>query len=802
MYQLVIDKYDVELHDREKFGSSITYAIADMLQLNVNKGATSKTIKVPATRLNKIFFGTPENFNSVAKITQSTKPNTTIFRSGTPILRGFTKISATTVDGVITEYSIVVKGDNGDWRQRIKGKKVNELDYSDQDHTLDFATVLASETLTTGREYVYDFIDRGKFEGSQIGGYDVQDVNGNVLYTLSEGVTINDRYPAIRVPGMIERIFKSVGYKVESNWLNSSHVQKLVLPFINERFRQPESFNDQQKMHVTSINNAFWLNVNTIAPGNIATPSVGPLIAFLQTDSDPGGNVVTNNREYLVPSDGQYKFKASISIAPQQYVQGTTGTVYVTIRKSSTGTILAQGTCPFPANQTVVVETALTSFIHGERIGVSTEMIIDAASTGFTRIAVLAGSTFECTEVAGVLSVQAGQSVSMNANLPEYTQLELLQGLAHIPKLLFMTDVEARKVYIEPWEDFFRTTVKPEYNWTNLLDKKKPFGTKFIGDQRGKVIKYRYKPDSNDKFIAAWEEQNQTSFASSEENNANLFAKDETEINQNPLFAATWMDFCETIGFRTVRIPRMWNDVVRPAKSTKFEPRILVYQGVKNMPGDEQWGQHGTTVTMRATYPSFEFYNLEEQNEDNLRFDDCDLSSGMFQKNWRNFHKTVTEGIAFYGSFKLTDTLISKFDFREPVYLEVNQTGAYFIVNEIKNYKPDVSDSTEVELLKIQGKQPRVMLRKVSNPFATSTVQQGPQSASSIDVVTVVPVYSRDGVPNESYQSFRYQGVEIFRIQDDQVRTSGGNVYVEISGVVQQVFFEDANGNVQPVTKD
>lgn len=803
MWQIKIDGFDVDMYDRDKFGSSISYAIADLMQLNVTKGATSKTVKVPATGPNKIFFGTPEDFNAVAKVSQSTKPNTTVYRYGTPVLRGFTKISNTVKNGVVVEYNIVIKGDNGDWRQRIAGKKATELDYSDQDHTLNIATVQASETLTVGREYVYDLIDRGKFSSSQPNGFPVLNSQNVQLYTIPEGIKVDDRYPAIRVPGLVERIFKAQGYRVVSNWLNAAHAQKLTIGFTG-RFKHDEDYNDLQKFHATNV--LPWSV--TVGPSQLSDSRVN---SYSQIDSDPSSNY-NQFYYYKVPSDGQYKFKAVNIVQPTLYTQSASGTVYVSILKIDAataalnpfaqGVVVAQTSVPFPSSNTVTLETSLLELDHGDRIMVQTSLYLNASTGNFETVSVAVNSTFECNEVAGELTVQEGQPVNMSVNLPDYFQTDILKGIAHPWKLMFATDVEARVVYIEPYEDFFESTVDPENNWTNLLDTNRPHGTFFIGDQRGREIQLAWKSDSNDKFVDEYNKQNNTLFASAKFDNTNLYAKDSTELVANNLFAPTWMDVCPEAGFMTVRIPRMWSDVTRPKKSTKFLPRIFVYQGITNMPGDEQWAETSDSgTTMRNTYPRFEFYNIDEAGEDNLRFDDTDLASGLLQKQYRNQLKTATEGVGFNGFFKLTDVMISKFDFRKPIYLEVNKTGAYFIVNEIKNYKPDVQDSTEVELLKIFGKTPKTLLKRIKNTLAAPTVQVGPQVPVSVSIVTVVTRDARSS-DDTAYQSMRYNGEEFLRVQNGQIMAGGrgSNVYVNLDGVIHQVYIQDDNGNVQPVT--
>src|SRR3990167_5153121 len=129
------------------------------------RNSRSTTIRLPASAVNKKKFGVPEDWNAANYIGQNQRPVAKIEVEGTNLIRGIAKIDSTTTNDRISEYLLKILGDNADWRERINGKKLNDLDYSSENHVLNITNINLSWTVISTRSYVYDLIDRGQFTG-------------------------------------------------------------------------------------------------------------------------------------------------------------------------------------------------------------------------------------------------------------------------------------------------------------------------------------------------------------------------------------------------------------------------------------------------------------------------------------------------------------------------------------------------------------------------------------------------------------------------------------------------------------
>lgn len=801
-FKIIIRGFEVDVYNAKILGTVISYAFADLFTIDEKKNATSKTIKLPGTARNKIFFGFPSDFNSKPNIDQIEVPDAQITADGIQILVGVSKLMNTSVETVdqIEEYELIIQGDNGDWRRKLNGKKLSDLDYSDQNHYLTYANQLASETVAAGREYVYDLIDRGFFQKPN-NTQPLMPYYSWLPNDVTEFVTENSRFPALNIVGLMKRIFLGIGYTIDSSLITDADFEKLYWIFIEERLRHPDSFNALQLFHATSLS---YTTFNKITCSYQATNSPEVMIYFVIEDSDPSNNF-SNGTHYKCPTNAKFNFRATLGIASVQGTVGTTGTVYCSFRRAFDSSIITQKSIPYGTFGNVTVESGLIDMQFGEAVYVTVSLYIDAIATNFNIIKVLAGSTFELLEVSGVADVHYGQLVDMTANLPSVvTQMEFLQGLKGMGNWVFLTDLNNRKVIIERWDDFFRSDA---IDMSTKLDNKKQITTKFIGDSHSKIIQYRFIADSNDKFVSEWERQNNIPFGSCNEVNSNAYAKDGIEVFQNNLFAATWMDVCESIGLTKDQIPRMWSDIVRPKRSTAFKPRILYYNGVKattSSPGiiyfwDQSVLPNGNALHYRTNFPQFFSFDDSVENNNNQLYCDTDLSHGLFQKNFRNTHKNICEGRIWSAFFNLNDLFISNLDFRYQWYIEQQGNGSYFIVNEIKNYNGNEREVTEVELLKVVSNVSKVKLRRVKNKTLPPNSFRPPINPASFEIINVIPVGVNMGRSEVPYQSARMNGNEIFQVNGNEVRVGGGNVFIEEGGNVEQIFIEDSNGDIKPV---
>lgn len=802
MYKVFIGTREVDLYDQAELRAGYNYSLSNINNLDTRKNAYSTTIKVPATGPNKITFGFPEDWNADATLNQTVKPDAYVEKDGARIFIGFAKVNAAIEQEkqIIVEYEIELVGDNGVWRSGMSNLKLSDLDYSSDDHTMTKAHQELSETVDASRNYVYDFCNRGRFDGA----FFTVDENGDLIEEPYFSVEVTDRYPAISIWSFVLKMFTNQGFRIVSSFMDSSFFRKLYWIFTNELFVNPPEWNDNQKFKAFLNENQFIEVPFGQQPGHINLLDINDTSSpgFPPTQSYPQITPLYSN-DFAIRSSGKYRLQLELSAQVVQSTVGTTGTIYFTVRVDNLqppyngirdGLIVFQvAKAWIPAsNFSIDEETELLDLKYGDNLYVTCELFLENtgqvnASSPKPRLRIDEGARFEMVEVNGVFALQENHFVEMNRNLPDVSQIDFLKGLKQLFNLYFYTDVENRTVYIETRDQFYSSTA---VDWTDKLDPKKEITTNYIGESYGKTIRYRYKEDNKDGFVAQYEKQEKNVLASHDAVLANKFSQDEIQDFANELFAPTYMENCEIIGLKTAKMPKLWASPDLPNKKTGFEPRILYYDGVKALPAGEFWsyGFEANLSERRDTYPRFFSYDDLATNTNNLYFNDNGVSYGLFQKYYKNTHKIIDDSRLIKCFLNVSEIDINNLDLRIPIYLKKIDSEAAFIINGINNYDPDAHDSTEFELIKIVGNAPIVQL--------TGKVVEFP-------VVQTPGAFGAEQQDNGIIQ-IQMGTQPLARVGPDGRLQSGDSdapVYVEnTSGDFIPVLSEDQNGNLQPVT--
>src|SRR3990167_7284160 len=807
--KIFIDDTQVETYPGS-VNIGLTFEISDITDLTVRRNSRSTTIRLPASAVNKKKFGVPEDWNAANYIGQNQRPVAKIEVEGTNLIRGIAKIDSTTTNDRISEYLLKILGDNADWRERIKGKKLNDLDYSSENHVLNIANIVASWTVSSARSYVYDLIDRGQFTG---------------LLSQTTGGTVNvmDCYPAISFKSFLDKIFKAINYKVVSNFRDGAEFSGLYWAFINSTFKHPDTYADDKKFKIGLNESGGVFSIYQFSSPADVSKRIPLTNKTTFTCFDTGGNISTAwdgtniPPTYRVPVDSRYKFhyKITYRVIKNQSFNNTQGyytafEIYKTTKPWDLQTFvevrLHQQQILFPSgNQILTAEfTAEFDLKQFDVIWMQARIVGATFNTIHLELqnhSATVDTYFELLEMTPPFLVGAGETVEINENLPDISQLSFLQGIKEAFNLIFLPDIETRTIYIEPEDDFHFTTIPAHADWSKKLDKNKPIDIEFIGETYAKKINYAFKQDSKYKFIAEKNKQEEVEFGSQEVSIANQFAKDEIQEFQNSLFAATWMDFTPsnpTTGLRSVKLPRMWAGVTLPIKSTAFAPRILFYAGKKELVSTDRWWlsqrqrpantfqQVFDGFLQQAYYPRFYSYS-DVAGERNFLFNDLPEAHGLWSKYYRNKHKKIDDSRIIKAFIYLNDKDISRFDFRQPVYIEIEGNGAYFEVEMIDGYDPDSIESTRVKLIKQVGK---VALINLAGVKRRKTKPTGP----SLELISTRRT--------DSGNTYLYMGDErIMKIDKDLVVSAGGGgnpVYAKITDSHQSIM-ATIGGKLVPV---
>ncbi len=237
----VLDTYD-------DVGVSLNFEIEDILNVEKRKTNFSKTITIPGSKSNNLFFKQifdvnvdNINYNPNIKVPASiTVGSNTVMKGNLQLL----KIHNT--NGEI-DYDVSIFGELNNIISDFKDYTLKNLDFSEYDHTRDKDTIQDSWTYSC--DVNGDRVFLGKTGQGYVYPYDVRGDNTDIF----DSVYIYDMYPAFYLKTYIDKMFEFAGYTYTSNFFNSEYFKKLIIPFIQDKIEiNAEQFEERNVR--TSIN--------------------------------------------------------------------------------------------------------------------------------------------------------------------------------------------------------------------------------------------------------------------------------------------------------------------------------------------------------------------------------------------------------------------------------------------------------------------------------------------------------------------------------------------------------------------
>lgn len=653
----------------------LTYKVND--GDNIITGSSSKTFRLPATPENQIIFDWVEDTNSTG-VTQNNKPTAVIFDDGIELMRGFCKVQKINI-GKSVEYEISVISDNREWANSLKQLSFTDEDFSDGDHSLTYGQVLASETgVLVGIDgkikdwILYPVVNYGELKG----------ISHNTFREFS----IKDRFPMFKVKEFVYRFFKTQGFKISSDFYDDV-LDKIYLPCV-EDFLHTESFRTDK---------LFSVKMSADQTPAAATETT---IEYDTENFDNGNDFNTGTYQYTADAATRQDIRAVAYYENTDTSNWDTGTLRLKRIRSGATTTIDSNSFSIPSNTTPdhykTVEVNNYAVLSGDIFYATIEFEQGLSS-------VISNSTIY-NDVS--LEYNILETVEVENLIPNINQLAFIQGLKDEFNLRFYTDSNERIVYFEPEEQFYNGS---EVDISNKIDYNKTIEESFFSP--AKKYEYKYTTDSNDKFLEEYNKLLDNPLGYGSESMLNQFGNESS--TKTSLFSATYMGSMEQGGFIQTQIPRLWNQETLPAASTKFNLRLLYYDGVKNTENSESWvttvyNALGTIVgnLTRTTYPKVYFYDLNSVNQNSLLYNDEAGSVGLITKYHKYRLNRLNNSRILTLNLNLTADFINTFSFRDYYRIESAQNpeinGNYHIL-EISDY---VGGSTRVQLMQVPSSDP------------------------------------------------------------------------------------------------
>jgi hypothetical protein len=314
-----------------------------------------------------------------------------------------------------------------------------------------------------------------------------------------------------------------------------------------------------------------------------------------------------------------------------------------------------------------------------------------------------------------------GDFIHSSDYLPcDETKLDFISGLTGLFNLYWYTDEALKKVYVEPYKDFYKESAYA-LDWTHKLDMSKPQETLFLTDKLGKDLRFRYKEDSKDGEVEYLESNLGYPYHSTlislqdeylpeiEEHGTSFYApttsiRDREYIDGNngdaPWVPLIVKDHVSNVSWQT-----------KPERSMGgWKLRILSYEGVKTFNGTMYAGykwndsSHDGTAGHTNEYPCAQtFHDVDDSFGETLDYAD-NIQDGLYTRFWKPYIDSITSNPRIKECYLyLTPSDIAQLDLRVPIFLveDGHANGSYWIIEKIIDYKPHEDSVTKVRLLQI-----------------------------------------------------------------------------------------------------
>ena len=203
-------------------------------------------------------------------------------------------------------------------------------------------------------------------------------------------------------------------------------------------------------------------------------------------------------------------------------------------------------------------------------------------------------------------------------------QIELLEAVAHLFNLRFLTDEEQKTVRVEPADVMYLTS--PVEDWRSRVVQEEPATMIDLSGDLHEVRTLAY--GVSDGAVARLEREEGSRFgawSTEVESQAALMGE---QVRRNPLFHPTLSSVGHYLNAPSARLLQVGDRDSTDEDGTNFSPRIVSYRGLQPLPEGERWGSPA-----HANYYPLAVFHLPAEGEEpgcTLCFEQRDGVKGLY----------------------------------------------------------------------------------------------------------------------------------------------------------------------------
>ena len=539
----------LDVSESEDFPLDLSYTISDGKNLETRFGDYSKSFDLPATKNNNKILNNiwKANVDQKDKKTYGIK-ECRINVDGIPFFDGSIQVKKSVHAGNAKSYNCTVYGGNFSWMSLLKDKGLCETFDEADSFAYDYPTIESTWNQNQSTTDVqYPLISWRDFNTGQNG---IQ----NYINTFDPNAE-PDFQAAFYVYNIIQKIFKNIGYKVDSTYLDSDNFKRLVttFPFLKNSAKDDRvyfsSIQQRPSGEYQYTNNHVGLNT----PATAGVDNGWFTCVLSQDVDDPSQSYDNGSGVWTCQKEGTYDVYAEMGFEIYNTSDDTCGgyaggncvweysatvpddswTWASRVKVVSSGATIHQPStngwgqstgdplmayfpnyieCWDASKQYLTVPSFSVTLQIGDTIELQGRHIGQHAGIGGCEPLVTTAFGFDGTSAAvgnrqprmtitfNDATPNIGGSIIKNNVLPCGTsQVDFIKSISHLFNLYFTTDVSSKTVYIEPFNDFYKPKSEG-IDWTTKVD----FSQDIVDDYDiglKSEIRIGYKKDGGDKYM-------------------------------------------------------------------------------------------------------------------------------------------------------------------------------------------------------------------------------------------------------------------------------------------------------------
>jgi len=695
----------------------ITRSIADIREPESRESEWSKTIEIPGTATNnKIFSHLFEVEQTVynTSFNPNIKADCIIYEDGIEQLRGFLRLLTIRVDdSTHIVYEVTCHGQSADLFTNIADLKLNQLDFTEYNHTLSSGNVIDSwdsqiykngspQAFAYGDGYVYAMIDKGH----------------------PSNITIwetNQFTPCLYAKTVVDKIFTNSGFTyTNDSYFNNDKFKRLILPNPSS-LTADAAILELRRFRASRTTTAQSLDLNSIL--------------LFQNDStggnyDNGGNYNNTTGQYTLPVGGNFVFDVNLSLnyASTGYAPVFQEDIWLVFGLYANGVLKTTATVTVdfgsPAFNVALYFQPIT-LLSGEVVDIRLAQVWDQANTynltnAQFQLDMGIGSYIENDQTSYTFGY--GETVDFGVFLnSEIKQSDLLMSFIKMFNLYIEPNRDnPKQLRIVPRDEFYNGS---QIDWTAKLDYSQSVEIVPMGELEANPYVFTYKEGKDDANVT-YQENYQSNYGSRTYKVDNQFIKNEKKIE---------------IAFSPTQV-RSYNSqknfvLSYMPNNQDGDLRILYYSGLVTGVNWRLWSQYagvGLNYANRYSLPLTLHYDSITNPTFDILFGmpkEIGIGAGYKYTNSNlvnNFYYRFLSEITgsnsklFRGYFRITPKDWLNLSFADAYFFE----GQYWRLNKIEDYNPSEDGVYLCEFLLAQFIQPATITQKTIGA-GTGQGQQG-----------------------------------------------------------------------------